>query len=46
MDRAIDSAAAEQGCVSRIHNRICREFRNIAANDLDPLNHSSRTESA
>ena len=37
MNRAVDSAAAEQGRVRRIHNRINAEFSDIAADDVDPV---------
>jgi len=35
MNRAIDSAATEQTCVSGVHNRIDIEFGDIAAEDVD-----------
>ena len=37
MDGAVHAAAAEQGRVRRVHNRVHRLFRDVAFDDFDPV---------
>jgi hypothetical protein len=47
MNRAIDSAAAEQRCVSRVYNGIDLDLRDVSADDFDlSFCHVERSETS